>query len=252
MAWDHTLARALPAGRGVVRLYRWIRPTLSFGRNEPAREAFDPDRVAARGVDVVRRPTGGRAVLHDQEVTYAVVAPIRSLGGARAVYRKVNQGLVEGLAELGASVALAGPGPALPPDAGPCFQEAAEGEVVAGARKLVGSAQVRVGTAVLQHGSILLGDGQGRIEALKRAGSETDPGPGGSDPVDAGGLRGLLGRDVTPGEVVAAVSAGLRRVLGGDWRPTRAGASLEETDLPSDPEPELLARYRSPEWSWRR
>lgn len=247
MAWDHTLALGLPPGLGVVRLYGWSRPTLSLGRNEPGRGVFEPDRLRAHGVDLVRRPTGGRSVLHDRELTYAVVAPLKALGGARATYEVVNRGLAEGLATLGVSAALAGAGPSLPPDAGPCFREPTQGEVVSEGRKLIGSAQARVGSALLQHGSILLEDGQHRLDTLRVGGADSTP-----PATDDGGIRGVLKRRVGVGEVARAVGEGLQRTLPGDWRPTRGGASLGETGLPSEPAPELLARYRSPEWSWRR
>lgn len=247
MAWDHTLALGLRPGLGVVRLYGWSRPTLSLGRNEPAQGVFDPDGLLAQGVDLVRRPTGGRSVLHDRELTYAVIAPLKALGGARATYQAVNRGLAEGLATLGVPTDLAGSGPALPPDAGPCFREPAEGEVVSEGRKLVGSAQARVGSALLQHGSILLEDGQHRLDGLRVGGTELP-----SERGDTGGIRGVLKRPVSVGEVARAVGEGLQGALPGDWRPTRGGASLGETGLPSQPVPELLARYRSPEWSWRR
>jgi lipoate-protein ligase A len=212
---------------------------------------IDGSRLAAAGVELVRRPTGGRAVLHHEELTYAVVAPLRTLGGAREGYGRINRGLAEGLAALGLSVALAEVGRPVPPDGGACFREPAEGEVVAGGRKLVGSAQARVGRNLLQHGSILLEDGQARIEEFRIGAPPRSGSLGGAGP-EAGGVRGLASRAVAVEEVVEAVSGGLRRALAGDWRATRAGASLEEVDLPSDPAPELLARYRSPEWSWRR
>lgn len=247
MAWDHTLALGLPPGLGVVRLYGWARPTLSLGRNEPARGVFDPDRLHRQGFDLVRRPTGGRSVLHDRELTYAVAAPLKALGGARAAYALVNRGLADGLSMLGVGAALAESGPALSPDAGPCFREPVEGEVVSEGRKLIGSAQARVGSALLQHGSILLEDGQHRLEGVRVGGGDLAPPDAGT-----GGIREVLKRPVTVTEVVRAVSGGLRGALPGDWRPTRGGASLGETGLPSQPAPELLARYRSPEWSWRR
>src|SRR5690606_669373 len=103
------------------------------------------------------RPTGGREVLHDRELTYAVVVPLRAFGGLRALHRLVNGALVEALRSLGVAADLAPPdGRALRPDAGPCFGGPAEGEVTVGGRKLIGSAQVRVGGAVLQHGSLRL------------------------------------------------------------------------------------------------
>src|SRR5690606_17502269 len=100
--------------------------------------------VASRAVDFVRRPTGGRAVLHDRELTYAVVVPHRALGGPRAAYRAINEALVMGLRALGVDASVSERGRVLPPDAGPCFQVAAPGEVVADGRKLVGSAQARL------------------------------------------------------------------------------------------------------------
>ncbi|MDT8340717.1 MAG: hypothetical protein RQ751_04325, partial [Longimicrobiales bacterium] len=108
MAWDHTLAIGLAPGEAVLRLYAWDRPTLSLGRNEPARGVYAPERLEASGVAVVRRPTGGRAVLHHREVTYAVCLPLRALGGPRSAYRLLNQALAAGLGRLGAGVALAG------------------------------------------------------------------------------------------------------------------------------------------------
>ena len=84
MAWDHTLALWCGPDRAVLRLYSWDRPTLSLGRNEPAAQLYSRDALRNRGVGVVRRPTGGRAVLHHRELTYAVCAPIRALGGVRA------------------------------------------------------------------------------------------------------------------------------------------------------------------------
>ena len=193
MAVDHALAACARGGEGVLRLYRWSRPTLSLGRNEPA-GAYPLDAVRARGADVVRRPTGGRAVLHDAELTYAVVAPVG--WGARAAYRAINLALAGALRALGAPVALSGEARPLAPDAGPCFGAPAPGEVVAAGRKLVGSAQARIGGALLQHGSILL------------AGSQ--PGPG------AITLSELL-PDVGIDEVAAAVAQSLRGRLGGEW-----------------------------------
>ena len=82
MARDHALAEELEAGHAVLRLYRWDRPTVSLGRNEPGK-CYDTDRARECGIPFVRRPTGGRAVLHSDELTYAVVAPLRALGGLR-------------------------------------------------------------------------------------------------------------------------------------------------------------------------
>src|SRR6185312_6462234 len=81
MAMDEALmAHAARTGQWVLRVYAWSSPTLSFGRNQRALGAYDRARLAERGIDVVRRPTGGRAILHDREVTYSVVGPVRDAG----------------------------------------------------------------------------------------------------------------------------------------------------------------------------
>lgn len=249
MAWDHTLALACGAAEGILRFYTWEGPTLSLGRNEPARGVYLEDRLAAEGVAVIRRPTGGRAVLHHHELTYAVCLPLRALGGARRTYTAVNGALAEGLRRLGAPVSLAGPGPAAPPDAGPCFRTPAEGEVMApgpvgGAAKLVGSAQARVGGVLLQHGSILLKDDQVRIPAFRA--DDADPGE------RPASLVQLLGREVGLGELREALAAGFARVLPGDWSAVAAASHGLGEGLPREPDPELVERYGSRDWTWRR
>ena len=155
MACDHALAALARPGEGTVRFYRWATATLSFGRNEPVTVGYRELLRQSPGMEAVRRPTGGRAVIHDRELTYCVVLPVRAFGGLRAAYRKINGGLLRGLRRLGVDAGGA-PGRAAAPDSGPCFFEAAEGEVVVRGRKLVGSAQARIGGAILQHGSMLL------------------------------------------------------------------------------------------------
>src|SRR5687767_6811745 len=84
MATDEALLeRARTSGECVMRLYEWARPTLSLGRNQAARGHYDLDRARALGVDFVRRPTGGRAVLHHRELTYSVTGPASQLGSLR-------------------------------------------------------------------------------------------------------------------------------------------------------------------------
>ena len=107
MAADHALASTVGPDAGWLRLYSWTRPTLSLGRNEPAAVTYDFARAQRLGIDVVRRPTGGRGVLHDAELTYAVVAPVAAVGRVRAAYAVVQRGLAAGLRSLGADARLA-------------------------------------------------------------------------------------------------------------------------------------------------
>ena len=244
MAVDHALAVCLGGGEAVARLYSWERPTLSLGRNEPAGPNA-ADALRAAFVDVVRRPTGGRAVLHDRELTYAVVAPIDAWGGVRAAYLRINEALAQGLRALGAPVVVAlgarvdvaGGTRSLAPDAGPCFQAPAAGEIVAKGKKLVGSAQARIGRALLQHGSILLEGDQGPLDGL--AGTHV-PGAG---PI---GLRELIG-DVSLDEVAGAVAESLRTVLGGSW----CSGELDATEREAADRLEAET-YARDSWTWRR
>ena len=168
MAVDHALAETVEPDAGWLRLYRWVRPTLSLGRNEPAADVYDFARAGRLGIDVVRRPTGGRGVLHDAELTYAVVAPVAAAGRLRAAYAVVHAGLAAGLRALGADARLAAGMATGPPRAGACFDATAGGEVVVGGRKLTGSAQARIGRALLQHGSVLIDGTQATVRRLCR------------------------------------------------------------------------------------
>src|SRR4030095_1377436 len=162
MALDEALLeRASASGSAVMRVYTWSEPTISFGRHQAARGTYDPGRARARGIAVVRRPTGGRSLLHHREITYSVTAPANLAGSLRESYARINRLLVGGLRRLGVSVDVAGPRErALPPSAAPCFERPVAGELVVDGRKLVGSAQWRDQGAMLQHGSILIEDDQ--------------------------------------------------------------------------------------------
>src|SRR6266513_6197601 len=203
MALDQgLLEEADRTGRAFLRLYRFDPPCLSLGRNEPAAARYDPAALAERRLDVVRRPTGGRAVWHEHEVTYAVAAPIALFGSLRIAYHAIHATLVVALRSLGvdATIALSHPAPSstILRHPGSCFSTAAPGEVLVGGRKLVGSAQVRKGGAFLQHGSILLAGSQQVIAAVSRtpqaASTETT-------------LAAVLGRIVTFDEVTDAISS---------------------------------------------
>ncbi|HSM35686.1 MAG TPA: hypothetical protein VK837_04740 [Longimicrobiales bacterium] len=157
---DALLATAAAGGPATLRLYRWAPACLSVGRNQVIRGRLDGARLAKRGWQLVRRPTGGLAVLHDDEITYAVAAPMDAVGGPRVAYRRISAALAVALRSLGldAAVAAAPAGTPSHPrrDDARCFAGAASGEVCVGGRKLLGSAQRRSGSALLQHGSLLL------------------------------------------------------------------------------------------------
>jgi len=229
MAIDEALlGSAATVGKAVLRLYRWSPPCISFGRNEPAVRRYDRSEIERRGWDVVRRPTGGRAVWHEDEVTYAVAAPISAFGSLQASYCAIHERLASALRMLGVPAELA-PKNGRPAElgAGACFASPVGGEVTARGRKVVGSAQVRLGSAFLQHGSILLGGSQENIGAVSRQPSAVST---------ATTLSEVLGRSVTFDEVASAIVA--------TWSPT-----LTRT-VPYRPLPSAV--FSDPAWTWRR
>ncbi len=248
MATDHALldraadpsaADPSAADEAVLRIYAWTRPTLSFGLHERARiprEAFE-----AHDVDVVRRPTGGRALLHHREVTYSVTAPVPPDApgiGLGESYRAINTLLRNALARLGV-VADEAPrrGRASSPDGAPCFAEPNVGELVVDGRKLVGSAQRRDARALLQHGSILLADDQAMIARLRGDATLTAP--------PAATLVTALGREVSYAEVRDALVSALTEAVAAPVLPLDPASLADRINA-------HLPIYRSDEWTFRR
>jgi len=144
-----------------LRLYRWSPPAVSLGYFQDENEVVDMTACFAAGVDVVRRPTGGRAVLHDQELTYSIIVPeihpFIDRGGVMDAYRAISRGIVTAFNLLGILAAVtpeeknrAGLAP------GSCFDSSTAYEIHVDGKKVVGSAQLRRDGIVLQHGAILL------------------------------------------------------------------------------------------------
>jgi len=239
MAVDQALLDlAAGEGRAFLRIYRWDPYCLSFGRHEPALKRYDRPAIERRHLDTVRRPTGGRAVWHADEVTYAVAAPIDTFGTLPQTYQRIHETLASALASLGFPASLASPparGSAL--DAGACFASPAGGEVMLRGRKVVGSAQLREGGAFLQHGSILLGGSQQLVGDLT---------VGAPPPDGAIALSTVRGAPVSFAEVAQAVGESAR-----SW-------SVDWGALPGDSTSLAVAaarhadRFQSDDWTWRR
>jgi lipoate-protein ligase A len=239
MALDEALLhRARTSGEWVLRVYSWQRRTLSLGRNQSARDLYDLDALAERGIQVVRRPTGGRAILHDLETTYSVTGPADAAGPLGTCYARINRVLVHGLRALGIDVELSSrSGSTAKPGAQPCFEHPAPGELVHAGRKLAGSAQWRDESAILQHGSILLDGDQSLVAALLR---EPLPPP----PLPAT-LRGALGRALDIDEVAQALESAVRALEDADASPM----GIEEVEADAA---RRRPTYLSNEWTWRR
>jgi lipoate-protein ligase A len=242
MALDEALMESVrEGGRPVLRFYRWEPACLSLGRNQPAAGVYDREEIARRRLDVVRRPTGGRAVLHDRELTYAVVMGERALGTLRQAYAAINRALCAAVRDLGVPAVLQ-PRPASrapAPSLAPCFRDPAEGEIVVHGRKLVGSAQYRQRGVLLQHGSLLLQDDQALLPHLRSGASEPPEDP----PAVLADFRHPL---PSWAELTAAISAAWARELPASLTPDEPSPSEHARAA------ELLGKYAGVAWTWHR
>jgi lipoate-protein ligase A len=241
MALDEALMRrAARTGDSVFRVYSWSSPTLSLGRNQRARGCYDVAAASELGVSFVRRPTGGRALLHHREVTYSATLPLNgaSPSQARAAYDFINSVLLDGLSRLGVAAVRASETASLPPGPRPCFDVPAENEIALGGRKLVGSAQWRHGGALLQHGSILVEDDQSLIARLLTTTSGVTP--------KAATLADALGYSPSAEQVARPMLESLEEATG-----RHAEAFAPDGDLEADVQP-LRATYGDTAWTWRR
>lgn len=160
-AWNMAVDAAILAARArgeappTLRLYRWRCPTASLGRFQDV-DDVDAEAVRAMGAEVVRRPTGGRGVLHDDELTYSVVAAVSDglPRGVVASYRLLSTALAEAYRRLGVPAELTAR-PRGSRASGACYLHATHADLSLGSSKLSGSAQVWQGDACLQHGSFV-------------------------------------------------------------------------------------------------
>lgn len=241
MLLSQTRDLALPT----LRFYGWEPHCLSLGRLQKQL----PDAVGkgsqadieALEFEVVRRPTGGRAVWHAQEITYCIAVreeflppQSRSVMGA---YAWLSAGFARGLRDLGLDVELA-PGGVRTSGAN-CFAASAGCDFLAGGKKLIGAAQFRRDDAILQHGSLLLSIDEG----WRRAGSGVDGEMAGATSLDS--LLESLGRNLGRETVVNALCEGFSAHVGAQWQ--RGGLSSREAGLA-----QLLLnrKYLTPEWTF--
>jgi lipoate-protein ligase A len=246
MAADEWLLSTAPKRPPVLRLYGWKRPAVSLGRNEKWRDVVNLERLAEHGVSLVRRPTGGRAVLHDGEITYSVTAPAGQAGAwssrLESALSFISRGLVRGLGRLGVPADFNQrdrPGH-ISMGGSLCFESTTRYELSVGGVKAVGSAQCRTEDAFLQHGSIPV---KATLSALWKLGPQTRFCP--EDPGLPEGLLALAGRPLA--ELCTALASGFEEETGGKgfWQ----GEEILDRS-------EILAlaerKYGSDDWTFRR
>lgn len=252
MAVDEVLFEAVVAGGPpVLRIYGWEPPGVSLGMFQPVDRGVNLDAVRRRGYGLVRRPTGGRAIIHHHEVTYCVCVRAQDLAGGQSVlqsYRVISRGIELGLNMLGAAAAMPTEGNAgrekghdLPTV---CFAKVGSGDMVVEGRKIVGSAQMRRGGVILQHGSIPLAlDLEEHLEILGADPSAADREQAALRNATAT-VADAVGRPVTFDEVGGAVVAGFMRAF---------DAEMVEAPLTADEEARVAelvrAKYGDEEWT---
>lgn len=253
MAIDEALLQAVEQGQSqpILRLYSWQPPTLSLGYSQPYADV-DLSALKARGWGLVRRPTGGRAILHTDELTYAVILPLDhplAAGGVLASYQRLSKGLLLALQQLGLAVEIeqettltaeARSNPV-------CFEVPSAYELTVQGKKLIGSAQTRRRRAMLQHGSLPLHGDLSRICQVLHFETKTARRKAQHRLLErAGTVENLLNRRASWEEANQALQNGFSQAFQITWERDELSAAEQEAV-------EYIAsnRYRKEEWTER-
>ncbi len=250
MAADEAILEAVGRGDSLptLRLYAWEPACLSLGYAQPITDVDIP-RLQARGWEMVRRLTGGRAVLHTDEITYSVIAPLkepRVAGTVLESYSRLAAALVETLRLLSLPVEVqerAGTGGKTPNPV--CFEVPSTSEITVGGKKLVGSAQARRRDGILQHGSLpLTGDLTRILQVLVFPDEEARARAAVHLLERATTVETALGRVVSWNEAAQAFTAAFRSALALDLRPGELSPQEKERAGQL-----AAAKYAIPDWS---
>lgn len=250
MALDEAVLESVERGisRPVLRLYAWEPACLSLGRAQPLADA-DQERLQARGWELVRRITGGRAILHADELTYSVIGTVqepRLAGSVLESYNRLAQALFDAVQSLGLPVEVQSTRTPGDRDPNPvCFEVPSTYEITVGGRKLIGSAQARRKEGVLQHGSLPLHGDLTRIcEALSFQDEAEREAARGRLLAHAVTVEGVLDRQVSWERAAQAFVAAFE---------TRLEIDFEEGEISPQERTRAQAmvreKYAHPEWT---
>lgn len=230
------------AKRTFLRFYQWERPTASLGATQNVEKVIDLDFCRHHGLDVVRRITGGKLVLHHREITYSICSSDEAtftptLAGS---YKLISRALLRGLEKMGIRPSPAEQAPPFYAKSDlPCFSYPARDEIEVDGKKIVGSAQKRTGTRFLQHGSIPLAHDEGLLKAVSLRGA--DPAE-----IRMTSLSEVLGRPVDFAWAVERLAAGFEESFGIRCEPLAFGdGDLDRIRVLQ------RARYEDEEWTLR-
>jgi lipoyl(octanoyl) transferase len=258
MAVDEAILEhhAAEGGPSTVRFYSWSPTALSLGYGQPIDANIDLAQCRALGIDVVRRPTGGRAVLHDREVTYSVVIRAddpRVASGVLASYLTISLALIRGLAYLGISAELLplrrGPQQSSKETSPVCFATPSSFEVAVCGRKVIGSAQRRVHGVIMQHGSIPLAwdlDKMCAVFGIAPCGGRSTQGERAYH-TGMTSLQEAGARAYAYAEVVAALTRGIAETWEVELTPGQLTAAERQLSAQLRD-----TKYRSEAWTWHR
>ena len=220
-------------GVELLRLYRWLGDSVSFGANESAMRHWNRRGLEAEQVACVRRPTGGRAVWHGSaDLTYAWTGPAESPVDVRRIYRDLHERLAAAIARPDRSVELAMAGGHAGLGPGACFDVPVGGEVLVDGRKAIGSAQRVYGKRLLQHGAIAVRDRQQLLARFRALATGSEP---------------------PPSEAILDDALVTANLLGSAW--AEGGSQRASPELTSRillASVEYRSHYLDPAWTWRR
>lgn len=257
MACDEALLHWQSEGKmpPVVRFYGWDPPTLSIGYFQKVHKEIDLDAIKRYGLGFVRRPTGGRAVLHEHELTYSVIVSEEHPNMPRSVtdaYRVISEGVLQGFRELGLNAYFAVPKSEeeklqlKKPGSSVCFDTPSWYELVVEGKKVAGSAQTRQKGVILQHGAILIDLAENKLFDLFKFPSEKVRKKMQENFKNrAVAIKDLIGRTLTYEEAVAAFKKGFEKGLNIELEPYQ----LTEEELAYIERIEK-ERYDNDEWNY--
>jgi len=254
MAVDEAVLEAVSSAQALptLRLYAWVPPCLSLGYAQSIADV-DLPRLAQFGWHLVRRPTGGRAILHTDELTYAVIAPLQDplvAGSVLESYARISRGLLAALERLSLAP-RADHKYDLPDGASPrgpvCFEVPSNYEITVDGKKLVGSAQARRKNGVLQHGTLPL---YGDLTRITYALAAPDEAARAADAQrllsHAATVESILGYPVTWDEAARSMTGAFQDTFGLDLQPSPLSpAELQRAGELRD------EKYAHPSWTYR-
>ena len=252
MAIDEAIMDAMKNNNSqpVLRFYGWKPATLSLGYAQSYAKEVDGEACRQANIDVVRRPTGGRAVLHQYELTYSVIVPESEKhvkGTVIESYLKISKPLLKGINAVGVPAEIVAQASSGHTGTAACFDAPSWYELVVAGKKLVGSAQMRRDGILLQHGSIILHfDTELLFRLLKLPNEEVRQRLLKSFKAKACAMDEVWTRPVSIGELERELCLGFQEIMGIDLIPS---VLTKEERLMTE---QLVAKYNSQEWTMKR